>query len=257
MNRSINPVNVLAALAVAMLALPLVALLTDAPWSEIPARLTDRRVTSALALSVVTSSIATILVALLGIPLGWVLARLPGWGWVRPLVLVPLVLPPVVAGVALQLAYGPLGLLGGVLEGAFGIVVPFTTSAVVLAQTFVALPFCVLAVESGVRAVDPRMEEMARVYGITGYRLLRRVTLPLAGPGIRAGLAVAWARALGEFGATITFAGNLPGRTQTMPLATFLQLQTDQPAAVLLSLLLLVISLAVLVLLRGRLGVTT
>lgn len=238
------------------MAVPLLALVVSAPWGSLPSRLLDGSVTGAMVLSVVTASVSTVLVAVVGVPLGWVLARDPRWSWVRPLALVPLVLPPVVGGVALQLAWGRTGLLGGGLE-ALGIVVPFTPLAVILAQVFVALPFCVLAVETGVRGVDPRMEEMAGVYGITGYQLVRRVTLPLAGPGIRAGLAVAWARALGEFGATITFAGNLPGRTQTMPLATYLQLQTDLPSAVLLSMILLAMSLAVLVALRGRLGVTS
>ena len=256
MNRTVGPLHPLAAIAVALLALPLLALVFAAPWSTLPSRLFDERVIGAMTLSIVTASVATVIVALVGVPLGWVLARDERWAWLRPIVLVPMVLPPVVGGVALQLLWGRSGVFGGILAD-IGIVVPFTSAAVVLAQVFVALPFCVLAVETGVRGVDPRMEEMAGVYGMSGYRLFRRVTLPLAGPGIRAGLAVAWARALGELGATITFDGNLPGRTQTMPLATYLQLQTDQPSAVLLSLLLLAISLVVLVGLRGRLGVTT
>ncbi len=252
-----GPFQPLAAVAVALLAIPLVALVVDAPWGSLLRSVGDPAVRSALLLSVVTASISTVVVALLGVPLGWVLARDARWARIRPVVLVPLVLPPVVGGVALQLAWGRDGLVGGPLHAAFGLVIPFSMVAVVLAQVFVALPFCVLAVETAVRAVDPRMEEMALVHGMEGTVLFRRVTLPLAAPGVIAGLAVAWARALGEFGATITFAGNLPGRTQTMPLAVFLQLQSDPPAAILLSLILLTVSLLVLVSLRGRLGLGT
>lgn len=257
MNLTPSPVKLAAGLAVAMLLAPLVALVATAPWGEVPDRLVDGRVVGPLVLSLVTSTVATVVVAVIGIPLGWILARNPSWAWVRPLVLVPLLLPPVVVGVVLQQTWGPTGLLGGPLESLFGLVVPFTSVGVVLVQTFVALPFCVLAVESGVRGIDPRAEELAGLYGITGTRLLRRVTLPLAGPGIGAGLALAFARALGEFGATLTFAGNLPGRTRTAPLAVYFELQSDPASAVLLSLLLLAVSIGVLVALRGRLGLTT
>jgi molybdate transport system permease protein len=157
----------------------------------------------------------------------------------------------VVGGVALLLAFGRAGLLGGALSAA-GIRLPFSTAGVVLAETFVALPFLVLSVEGALAALDERYEQVAATLGARPWAVFRRVTLPIAGPALAAGAALSWARALGEFGATITFAGNLPGTTQTLPLYVYLQLQTDPDAAVAMSLVLLVVSVAVLIGLRGR-----
>jgi molybdate transport system permease protein len=188
------------------------------------------------------------------VPLAWLLARadFPGRGLLRALVTLPLVLPPVVGGVALLLALGRGGVAGRWLDAWFGVTLPFTTAGVVVAETFVALPFLVISVEGTLRAADPRYEEAAATLGASRFTAFRRVTLPLIAPGVAAGAVLAWARALGEFGATITFAGNFPGRTQTMPLAVYLALQNDPAAAIALSLVLLAVSVAVLAGLRDR-----
>lgn len=164
----------------------------------------------------------------------------------------PLVLPPVVGGVALLLVFGRRGLLGGWLDATFGITLPFTTAGVVLAEAFVAMPFLVIAVEGALRAADPRYEEAAATLGAGRWTTFTRVTLPLVAPGLAAGAVLCWARALGEFGATITFAGNYPGRTQTMPLAVYLALETDLEAAIVLSVVLLAVSVTILAALRDR-----
>jgi molybdate transport system permease protein len=163
-----------------------------------------------------------------------------------------MVLPPVVGGVALLLAFGRRGLLGSWLDQTFGITLPFTTTAVVMAQSFVAMPFLVIAVEGALRGADTRYEEASATLGAGRWTTFRRVTLPLVAPGVAAGAVLCWARALGEFGATITFAGNFPGRTQTMPVAVYLALETDPSAAIVLSLLLLVVSVVILASLRDR-----
>ncbi|KAB2342663.1 ABC transporter permease [Actinomadura rudentiformis] len=246
---------VLPALAgLAFLVLPLAGLLIRAPWSTIGTRLAEPQVLEALRLSLVTATLATALCLLLGVPLAWLLARVSfrGARLVRALVTVPLVLPPVVGGVALLLVLGRRGLVGGWLYDTFGISLPFTTAGVVLAETFVAMPFLVISVEGALRAADLRYEEAAATLGATRWTIFRRVTLPLVAPGIAAGAILCWARALGEFGATITFAGNFPGRTQTMPLAVYLALETDPEAAIVLSLVLLVVSVLVLAALRDR-----
>jgi molybdate transport system permease protein len=190
----------------------------------------------------------------LGVPLAWLLARveLPGRRLIRALVTVPLVLPPVVGGVALLLVFGRRGLIGGWLYDTFGFSLPFTTPAVVMAESFVAMPFLVIAVEGALRAADTRFEEAAATLGAGRFTVFRRVTLPLVGPGVAAGAVLCWARALGEFGATITFAGNFPGRTQTMPIAVYVALETDLNSAVVLSLVLLTVSVVILVSLRDR-----
>ena len=195
-----------------------------------------------------------VLAVVLGVPLAWLLARpgRRGTSVLRALVTVPLVLPPVVGGVALFTVLGRSGLLGRPLFSLTGFAFPFTPYAVVLAQVFVALPYLVLAVEGALRASDRRFEDAAATLGARPVTVFRRVTLPLVGPGIAAGAILAWARALGEFGATVTFAGNFPGTTQTMPLAVYLALETDPGAALLLSVLLLAVSVGVLVLLRDR-----
>ena len=243
-----------ALLGLAFLVLPVAGLLIRTPWSTLPQRLAAPGVLDALRLSLLTATAATGLCLVLGVPLAWLLARtrFPGRRLVRALVTVPLVLPPVVGGVALLLVFGRRGLLGGWLDTTFGITVPFTASGVVLAEAFVAMPFLVIAVEGALRAADVRYEEAAATLGATRLTAFRRVTLPLVAPGIAAGAVLCWARALGEFGATITFAGNFPGRTQTMPLAVYLALEQDLDAAIVLSLVLLAVSVAVLVSLRDR-----
>jgi molybdate transport system permease protein len=202
----------------------------------------------------VASSASLALATVLGIPLAWVLARadFPGKQWLRAFATLPMVLPPVVGGVALLLAYGRRGLLGEPLADITGVTLPFSTAAVVLAGTFVSMPFLVVTLEAGLRSADERYEEAAASLGARRWYVFRRVTLPMTMPALGAGMALAWARALGEFGATITFAGNLPGRTQTMPLAVFLELERDPAAAYLLSFMLLAVSVVILVALRGR-----
>ncbi|WP_182873289.1 molybdate ABC transporter permease subunit [Microbispora sp. H10670] len=236
------------------LVLPLAGLLVRAPWRALPQRLAEPRVIEALRLSLVTATIATVICLLLGVPLAWLLARtdLPGRRLLRALVTVPLVLPPVVGGVALLLVLGRRGLAGRWLYDAFGVSLPFTTTGVVLAEAFVAMPFLVIAVEGALRAADQRYEEAAATLGASRWTVFRRVTLPMIAPGVMAGAVLCWARALGEFGATITFAGNFPGRTQTMPLAVYLALETDPDAAIVLSLVLLAVSVIVLAALRDR-----
>ncbi|MGJ7441102.1 ABC transporter permease [Aquipuribacter sp. MA13-6] len=243
-----------ALLGLAFLLLPLVALLVRAPWSTLPAQLTSPEVGQALRLSLLCASLATLLCILLGVPLAWLLARaeFPGRRLVRALVTVPLVLPPVVGGVALLLLLGRRGLLGAQLDLLFGISLPFTTAAVVVAEAFVALPFLVIAVEGALRGADRRYEDAAATLGASRWTVFRRVTLPLVAPGITAGAVLCFARALGEFGATITFAGNFPGVTRTMPLAVYLALETNPEAAIVLSLVLLAVSVLVLASLRDR-----
>jgi molybdate transport system permease protein len=248
------PLLVPAALAVAFLVLPVVGLLVRTPWSSLGPQLTGPGVGAALRLSLVSATLATLLSVVMGVPLAWVLARsrIRGRTVLRALVTVPLVLPPVVGGVALFLVLGRQGLVGRWLDEAFGITIPFTTTAVVIAETFVAMPFLVISVEGALRAADARFEDAAATLGADRWTTFRRVTLPLVAPGIAAGAVLCWARALGEFGATITFAGNFPGTTQTMPLAVYLALQDDPEAAIVLSLVLLVVSVATLSLLRDR-----
>jgi len=211
---------------------------------------------TALRLSLECSAAAVALSLVLGVPLAWMLARVPfpGRPLVRALVTLPMVLPPVVGGVALLLAFGRRGFVGEALERVTGVTLPFTTAGAVLAEAFVAMPFLVVAVEAGIRQVDRRYEDAAATLGAGPWTRFWRVTLPLVAPSLGAGAALCWARALGEFGATITFAGNFPGRTQTMPLAVYIALETNPDGAVALSLILLVVSLVVLVGLRHRLG---
>ncbi|KWX02236.1 molybdate ABC transporter permease [Carbonactinospora thermoautotrophica] len=243
-----------AVLGLAFLVLPLAGLLLRAPWGSLPERLQGPQILEALRLSVLTATLATAVSLLLGVPLAWLLARVPfpGRRLVRALVTLPLVLPPVVGGVALLLVLGRRGLIGQWLYAAFGISLPFTTAGVVVAEAFVAMPFLVISVEGALRAADPRFEEAAATLGASRWTAFRRITLPLIAPGVAAGAVLCWARALGEFGATITFAGNFPGRTQTMPLAVYLALETDPDTATVLSLVLLAVSILILVSLRDR-----
>ena len=253
------PLLLPALLGVAFLTLPLAGLLVRTPWSDLAGQLRGTQVLEALRLSLITATLATALSLALGVPLAWLLARarFPGRRLLRALITVPLVLPPVVGGVALLLALGRRGVLGQYLDSWFGITLPFTTAGVVLAEAFVAMPFLVLSVEGALRAADPRFEDAAATLGASGWTTFRRVTLPLITPGVAAGAVLAWARALGEFGATITFAGNFPGTTQTMPLAVYLALQDDPQAAIVLSLILLAVSITVLAALRERWMTTT
>jgi molybdate transport system permease protein len=243
-----------ALIGLAFLVLPVIGLIVRTPWSTLPERLTEPNVLSALRLSLICASLATLVSVILGVPLAWLLARVEfrGRKIVRALVTVPLVLPPVVGGVALLLVLGRRGLVGGWLYDQFGIQLPFTTAGVVVAEAFVAMPFLVIAVEGALRGADARYEEAAATLGAKRWTVFRRVTLPLVAPGVAAGAVLCWARALGEFGATITFAGNLPGRTQTMPLAVYLALETDLKAAIVLSMILLTVSVVILASLRDR-----
>lgn len=248
------PLGVLAGLGLLVLVLPLLALVVRAPWRRLPALVADPASTQALTLSVGTAAVSTLVCLLLGVPLAWVLARsdVPGRPLLRALVTVPLVLPPVVGGVGLLLLLGRRGLLGQYLDLWFGVRLPFTTSAVVLAQVFVSLPFLVVAVEGALRGADRRYEAVAATLGASRWRVLTHVTLPLVAPGVVAGAVLCFARALGEFGATVTFAGSFPGVTRTVPLSVYVLLETDPDAAVALSLVLLAVSVAVLVGLRDR-----
>lgn len=247
-------VVMLALVAVAFFALPLLGLLWRAPWSSAWGYLTDDDALTALRLSLICSFWATALSVLFGVPLAWVLARVdfPGRRFVRALCTLSMVLPPVVGGVALFFALGRRGLFGQWLDRWFGFRLPFTTWGVVVAQTFVAMPFLVLTVEAALRQHDHRIDDAARTLGGSPWYVFRRVTLPMVRPALVAGAVLAWARALGEFGATITFAGNFSGRTQTAPLAVYVALQADPDAAIALSLVMLALSIAVLGLLRGR-----
>ncbi|MFG2628612.1 ABC transporter permease [Streptomyces sp. NPDC048473] len=243
-----------ALLAIAFLLLPLIGILARTSWGDLGAHLTSPGTTEALSLSLIVSAWALGLSVVLGVPLAWLLARVdfPGKAFVRSLVLLPMVLPPTVGGVALLLAFGRRGLLGPWMEDTFGITLPFHTSGAVLAATFVAMPFLIITLEGALGGLRPRYEETAASLGASPVRVFFTVTLPMVAPGLAAGAALTWARALGEFGATITFAGNLPGTTQTLPLQVYLLLQDSPEAATSVSLLLLVIAMVVLIALRGR-----
>ncbi|MET0520813.1 MAG: ABC transporter permease [Jiangellaceae bacterium] len=238
-----------------LLLLPLAGLVARVPWSRLGQILSSPAVLSALRLSLMTAAITTAVCVICGVPLAWLLARteLPGRSLLRGLVTVPLVLPPVIGGVALLVTFGRRGLLGEWLYETFGISLPFTTTAVVMAQSFVAMPFLVVAVEGALRTADRRFEDVAATLGASGWTTFRRVTLPAVAPGVLAGAVLSWARALGEFGATITFAGTFPGTTRTMPPAAYAAINSgDVQTAIVLSLLMIVVSVTVLVALRDR-----
>ncbi len=238
----------------AFFTLPLLGLVWHGVSGDVWQTLTAPVVRTALWLSLGCSLAATACSVLLGLPLAWVQARVEfrGQTLLRALTTLPIVLPPVVGGVALLLAFGRRGLFGQWLDAALGVRLPFTAAGAVLAETFVAMPFFVLTVEGALRSMDRRLEEAARTLGAGPWTVLWRVTLPVIRPSLQAGAVLCWARALGEFGATITFAGNFPGRTQTIPLAVYLALESDPDAGILLSLILLGLSVAVLVGLRHR-----
>jgi len=243
-----------ASIALVFLVLPLVAMLVRAPWRSLGRLLLQSDVLSALRLSVECATAATAISLLFGVPLAWVLARqrFPGIGAIRALVMLPLVLPPVVGGIALLMALGRNGIVGRYLDQWFGVTLPFTTAAVVVAETFVAMPFLIVSVEGALRAADKDIEEAAVTLGASRLTVFRRITLPSVGPSIAAGAVLCWARALGEFGATITFAGNFPGTTQTMPLQIYEAFQLNPQASVALGLVLLLVAVAVLTALRGQ-----
>ena len=246
--------GILATVGIGLFLLPIFGLLSRTPWTRLPVLLGSDVVIDALQLSTVTSLAATAFSLAVGVPLAWVLARVEfrGRSLVRGLVTLPLVLPPVVGGAALLFAFGRRGLVGASLEQATGLLLPFSTWGVVVANTFVAMPFLVITLEGALCTMDRRYEEAAASLGASRWTVLRRVTLPAIAPSLAAGIVLCWARAFGEFGATITFAGNLQGRTQTLPLAVFIALEGDRDTAVAISLVMVVISLLVLVNFRER-----
>jgi molybdate transport system permease protein len=246
-------VYVPAVLGALFVVLPLVALAVRVDWTRFPALVTSAASLDALGLSLRTSAASTLVCLVLGVPMALVLARtsFPGQRVVRSLMLLPLVLPPVVGGIALLATFGRRGLLGRTLE-VLGVQVAFSTTAVVLAQAFVSLPFLVVSLEGTLRAVGPHYERVAATLGGRPTLVLRRVTLPLVLPGLLSGAVLAFARALGEFGATLTFAGSLQGVTRTLPLEIYLQRETDPGTAVALSLVLVAVAVAVVGLAAGR-----
>jgi molybdate transport system permease protein len=229
------------------------ALLIRAPWSDLFHELSSADAWTALRLSIVVSLAAAALSFVLGTPVAWVLARgsLPGRSIVRALVILPIVLPPVVGGVGLLAALGRSGVVGRGLD-AIGVQLTFSVWGAIVATTFVSIPLVILATEAGLRSLEPRFVRAAAAMGASRWYVLRRVTIPMLRPQLAAGLVLAWARALGEFGATITFAGNLAGRTQTLPLAVYQARQTDPGAAILIALIMVALSLLVLVAMRDR-----
>lgn len=243
-----------AGVGIALLALPVIGLLAQAPWASAADILVTPEVRQALLLSLLCSTAAAAIAVVLAIPLAWVLAdpTTPGRGLLRGICALGLVLPPVVSGIALLAAFGPQGVVGRPLYDWFGVQLTFTTAGTVLAQTFVAFPLVVLTLEGAFRSTDDRVLDAARSFGAGPWMRFRSVVLPAVRPSLAAAALLGWARALGEFGASITFAGNLPGKTQTLPLAVYELQATDPGAAIMVSLLLVAIALAVLVLLRDR-----
>ena len=243
-----------AAAALALVALPVVRLVLRADWPRMPELLTSDSALDALRLSLVTAAISTLLCVVLGGPLAVVLARgrVPGLRVLRSLVLLPLVLPPVVGGLALLYLLGRTGLVGSELNAWFGVTIPFTTTAVVLAQTFVAMPFLVVSLEGALRTGRGRYEAIAATLGAAPGYAFRRVTVPLVLPGLASGSVLAFARCLGEFGATTAFAGSLQGTTRTLPLLVYLERESDVDGAIALSLLLVVVAVLVIAVARPR-----
>ena len=239
-----------AALGMLLVALPLAGLLSRVPWPGLWELLTSQSSLAALQLSIFTASVSTVFCIVLGAPMALILAR-HGLRWLRPLVLLPLVLPPVVGGLALLFTFGRMGLIGQHLEAA-GIRIAFSTVAVILAQTFVSLPFLVMGLEGALRTAGNRYERVAATLGASPTRTLFTVTLPLVFPGLLSGAVLSFARALGEFGATLTFAGSRQGRTRTLPLEIYLQREADPDAAIALSLLLVIFAGIVMVIAYGK-----
>jgi molybdate transport system permease protein len=245
-----------ALLGVALLVLPLLALISRASWSTLVADATSEEALAALWLSLRTGVAATVLCVLLGVPLAVLMARNSTRvaQLLRALIAVPLVLPPMVGGVALLFLFGRTSPIGQFIDSIWGISLPFSTAAVVIAQSFVAMPFLVLSVEGSLRAAGQGYEQAAATLGAGRWMVLTRITLPLAAPGLVAGIILCFARAIGEFGATALFAGNAPGVTQTMPLAIYTAFNgagAGRDSAVALSLLLLATAVLVLLLVRA------
>jgi len=242
-----------AAVGALFVIVPLVGILLEIDWAHFIPLVTSESSRTALILSLKTSAASTVLCVLIGVPMALVLARgrFPGQSILRALVLLPLVLPPVVGGIALLYTFGRAGLLGHQLE-AVGIRIAFSTTAVVLAQSFVSLPFLVVSLEGALRTAGNNYESVAATLGARPTTVLRRVTLPLVLPGLVSGAVLAFARSLGEFGATLTFAGSLQGVTRTLPLEIYLQRETDPDAAIALSLLLIVVAAVVVITAGGR-----
>lgn len=258
-NRRLRPTApwqlvVLGGIGAAIFVVPLIGLATRTPWSRLGELIGSAIVVDALRLSLISSLAAALICLVLGVPLAWLLARadFPGRRVLRGIVTLPMVLPPVVAGAALLFALGRRGVVGEPIEEATGFLLPFSIWGVILANVFVAMPFLVVTVEGALEGLDRRYESAAATLGASRLTVFWRVTLPMVAPSLRAGLVLAWARSLGEFGATVTFAGNLQGRTQTLPLAVFVALESDRDTAVAISLVLVVVSLIVLVALRDR-----
>ncbi|HEY4004774.1 MAG TPA: ABC transporter permease [Pseudonocardia sp.] len=243
-----------AGLAFALIALPIVGMVVRANLSQLPRLVTSDSALAALRLSLQTAVLSTLLSLLLGGPLAAVLARSRSVAarLARPVVLLPLVLPPVVGGLALLYTLGRTGPAGRLLDLWFGVTVPFTTAAVVLAQTFVSMPFLVVSLEGALRTAGERYEIVAATLGATPFTAFRRVTVPLVLPGLGSGLVLAFARALGEFGATVSFAGSLQGTTQTLPLLVYQEREIDTDGAIALSLVLVLVAVIVIAVARPR-----
>ncbi len=248
------PIIAMAGFALVFIALPLVSVLFRTPWSDISDLLSVRQIRQAVWISLYTSLISALLCVLFGVPLAWFLARseMRGIKLLRAICITPMVLPPVVGGIALLSAFGRRGLLGQWLYDWWGVSLPFTRTAVVMAQVFVAIPFLVLALESSFRQLDTGLEDAARTLGASPMRIFFTVVLPSSTPALIAGFVLAWARSLGEFGASITFAGSFPGKTQTLPMAVYEYISIDYRQSLVLSLILIAISVAVLGAMRGQ-----
>ena len=254
MNRIPKTIVLIATIAILFLMSPLIGLLQRMPWSGLTNLLRSDIILDAFLLSLFVSFSAALVVFIFGIPIAWVLARsnFSFMKLLRSVVLLPMVLPPVVGGTALLFAFGRQGFLGKWLNDWFGLTLPFTTAGSVVAAVFVSFPFFIVAVESAFRSINEDLEKTAETLGASSSKIFLKITLPRIFPSILAGRALSWARALGEFGATITFAGNMPGETQTLPLAIFLALETNPEAALALSLVMIVTSLAILVPFRDQ-----
>jgi len=252
--KSSKSITVVAIVAILFVGIPLLSIFTRMPWSDLSAMIGQRSTRQALFVSLETSVIAAFVATFLGVPLAWLLARgsFPGLSLVRTICITPMVLPPVVGGIALLTAFGRRGVLGRFLYDWWGISLPFTKTAVVIAQVFVAMPFLVLAVESSFRQSDQGLEDAARTMGASPLRIFFTIALPASRPAVIAGVALAWARSIGEFGASITFAGSFPGKTQTLPMAVYELVAIDYRQSLVLSMVLIIVSIAVLASMRDR-----
>lgn len=249
-----RPLVALAVLGAVFVTLPVLGIIVRMPWSSSWDIVSSGPVRTAAWVSVQTSVISAFLATLVGVPLAWLLARSGGRATtlVRSVVITPMILPPVVAGIALLSVFGRRGIIGSSLNEWWGISIPFTRTAVVMAQVFVSLPFLVLAVESAFRQLDTGLEDAARTLGASPWRVFSTIALPGARGAIGAGVALAWARSLGEFGASITFAGSFPGRTQTLPMSVYELVNSDYPQALALSFVMLAVAVVVIASLRGK-----